>query len=38
MYLDNNPVPTEPFVDVYGGERLGMRGTVMGREARCTET
>ena len=32
MYTDN-PVSTAPYLDFYAGQRLGMRGTVMGREA-----
>jgi hypothetical protein len=32
-YVDNNAVPTAPYVDVYGGQRLAMRGTAIGREA-----
>jgi len=33
LYVDNNAVPAA-YVDLYGGQRLWMRGTVMGREAR----
>jgi hypothetical protein len=32
-YVDNNAVPTAPYVDAYGGQRLAMRGTAIGREA-----
>jgi hypothetical protein len=36
LYVDNNPVPTAPYVDIYAGERLGMGSTAIGREAsRC---
>jgi hypothetical protein len=38
LYVDNNPVPTAPCVDVYAGERLGMGSTAIGREASRTST
>jgi hypothetical protein len=33
LYVDNNPVPTAPCVELYAGERLGMGSTAIGREA-----
>jgi hypothetical protein len=33
LYVDNNPVPAAPCVDIYAGERLGMGSTAIGREA-----
>jgi hypothetical protein len=33
LYVDIYAVPTAPYVDAYGGQRLAMRGTAIGREA-----
>ena len=33
LYVDNNAVTAAPCVVVYGGQRLAMRGTAIGREA-----
>jgi hypothetical protein len=33
LYVDIYAVPTAPYADIYGGQRLAMRGTAIGREA-----